>query len=206
VQTVSPGSDMRPERSGFTLVEMLIVIAVITVLLSMLIPALRGVKESARRVQCLSNLKQFGYVINMYACDNVGQLMTTVLLGGTGMRYPHTPLRYPDGSGQFNATSLAAYVPGIDDVGPGKCHRLWLCPSYSSAKYRNNENLSPWDTNWNPDYLLSLYSYYARVDLWASNASHRQDLTERRLAPGRLLMSDTLSSTGHPTAGTTITV
>lgn len=50
-------------RSGFTLVEMLVVIAIIGLLASMLMPAISTAREAARSAQCISNLKNFG--VNM---------------------------------------------------------------------------------------------------------------------------------------------
>jgi len=58
------------QRMGFTLVEMLVVIAVIAILSSLLLPALQQAKATARSIICLGQLKQGGVALSLYADDN----------------------------------------------------------------------------------------------------------------------------------------
>ena len=57
-------------ETNFTLIELLIVIAIIAILASMLLPALNKARETARAVQCTSNLNTIGTVSLLYLGEN----------------------------------------------------------------------------------------------------------------------------------------
>jgi prepilin-type N-terminal cleavage/methylation domain-containing protein/prepilin-type processing-associated H-X9-DG protein len=86
------------KREAFTLVELLVVIGIIAILISLLLPSLNRARESARRTQCLSNIRQISMGFFMYTNENKGWFPCVAVFGsqlgwnGNGAIPPNTQM------------------------------------------------------------------------------------------------------------------
>ena len=112
-----------PRPSGFTLIEMLVVVAIIGVLISILLPSLRMARIVAQDIKCSSNLRMHGQAIVNYAADNVAYFppfgsMTDELLRSLPAAAPNF-VCYPP---------VAPFKPGWDPV-----NRIPTTPIFSGG-------------------------------------------------------------------------
>jgi prepilin-type N-terminal cleavage/methylation domain-containing protein len=110
---------VRATHRGFTLIELLVVIAIIAILASLLLPSLSEAKEKARRIKCISNLKQVALAFKLFAMDGED-------------RYPWHTLPALGGTfGPAAGEGWRNYLAVSNELGTPK---ILLCPSDREAK------------------------------------------------------------------------
>lgn len=125
---------------GFTLVELLVVAAIIALLIGILLPAIGRTREISKRVVCLSNQRQMHLAATAYADTNQG-------------RFPVAYWQYKDGPNvTWEITTLAdgSHTPGLLWDGEGSME-IQQCPSFDGPDAWTNAPFTGY--NYNTSYL-----------------------------------------------------
>lgn len=123
---------IRKRKPGFTLIELLVVIAIIGILASLILPVLGRARESARRTQCASNVRQILTAMYLYS-DSPSN-------GGT---MPTNGTTIDDGKGTASLNML--YRQYVSDP------RIYACPSDpSKPSPQKLQQIKGWPTNGSP--------------------------------------------------------
>jgi len=141
----------RSRPSGFTLVELLVVIGIIALLISILLPSLSRARETANRAKCLSNLKQIGQGMMLYANENNGNYPRTYYDGTAA-----SPTLVTDTTGNNKsvpfASSPTASPVGTNNIGAAiflllrtqdMTAAVFVCPSSNSEPDSYSKGTTP---------------------------------------------------------------
>jgi len=121
----SPFAVRRRTGAGFTLIELLVVIAIIAILAAILFPVFAQAREKARQTTCLSNLRQLGLGLRLYATDYDGTY----------------PLENNDSWYTYDWSMLHVTEPYI------KNHDVWFCPNFFGVGSQKAPNGSGYPLN-----------------------------------------------------------
>ena len=166
--------------SGFTLIELLVVIAIIAILAAILFPVFARARESARRSNCLSNLKQLGIGFQMYAQDYDETYPSGLALvvpgpaagGNYAVMYAKTPANALVYSGNINSSYGQWYIfydhakqfrpSAAEQLQPYvKNNQIFLDP--------NDPNGTLFHNNWDTNYTRLSYMWNGGIPMGNSN-------------------------------------
>lgn len=129
-------------KNGFTLIELLVVIAIIALLLSIIMPALRKVKEIARKVVCQSNQHQIALSIGTYESEQ-NYIFSRYK---TAIGIPNAELpRYwfwNNGTGDYAHEGQPFVVKHLMDNKMLPSYEVFFCPGIRNLSYKKNYALS----------------------------------------------------------------
>lgn len=191
-------------RSGaFTLIELLITIAVIAILMALLLPGFKSAMTSANGVKCVSNLKAIGQSLTTYAAENNG---TTI--------WAYTDLTTPKGNWSEVLTQWDDTMAGLQESNKKKRAGIWQCPENRKQTYVPSGSGTG-------EKELSYMINGSERDTWAGDAAIVNRYVNNKLAsftqPSKLYMvmegvyylsepntnsgSESVPSTAHPGQG-----
>ncbi len=123
------------KTKAFSVIELLIVVAVIAILAAILVPAIGRVRERANATKCASNLRQIAIAANMYAAENNGD-------------FPSLTGEADDGGGQV--TWLEQLRPYIHVEGSNEAIELINCPAAEHYLEVDGNSKTTHAYGWNP--------------------------------------------------------
>ncbi len=147
----SPARAARTSCAGFTLIELLVVIGIIAVLAAILFPVFATVRGKARQTACVSNLRQIGMAVQMYAQDYDG--LAPYAADASDKAVPGMWDSQPNCQAKINAMPWLHYHQNKSKPGPNnwedgaldsylKSHDMWKCAGDTGFDYLDN-NFDP---------------------------------------------------------------
>jgi prepilin-type N-terminal cleavage/methylation domain-containing protein/prepilin-type processing-associated H-X9-DG protein len=173
-------------RRAFTLIELLVVIAIIAILAAILFPVFAQAREKARMISCLSNMKQIGTALRMYAQD-YDEIYPALRLGDALDSNPANQVNHVfDNDAPYMLCFENELMPYVKNKG------VWRCPSNPAAKSnpggpvpKGNFNVQGWAAE--SDKMLPIsYVMNSTATSWVPASSDETWIDRSPLSDARL--------------------
>ncbi len=163
-------SFVQPGPSGFTMLEMVVTIAIIVILLALMVPGFKAIREHAKSDKCMSNLRQIGIAMQLYTNDNNqngGGVAGLRVIEGV---YPPSILQNSSGN---ILDDWAGYISSEVD---GRAHSIPRNPIFMCPSMAIQNNISP------------TYAAHAGICPIVDNVGKAAIMTSRIRRPGEVIL------------------
>jgi prepilin-type processing-associated H-X9-DG protein len=169
-------SDMKRNRisskQGFTIIDLLVVIATVAILSAILFPVLAKAREDEKQTKCMNNLKQISTAVSMYAQDN-GGWVTVDNIPSKG-----TPVKWS------TALYKGGYLKSMD---------VTVCPSYPPYNYDSSKSTLTY--GWRKESKKLYPDYVIQIDNGSGRYSNSLNLHKINKPAQFIIMADSVGIT-----------
>lgn len=178
-----------PKHKAFTLIELLVVISIISLLISILLPALSKARQAARSMQCLSQLRQVGLAAAQYAYDHDGEFQSRIWLNYSASNTLNDYLGLTTPAIADSIVTCPQWQMSFKTYG-WNFNRTYAVSNYGSYEYSKGVEIDNYDDVNMPSNMVWFMDGVAVVDIAGRGWYYDMNLKPSRVGEFQHLHSD----------------